>query len=78
MRTSNCYITSQNHGYAVDAKSLPEGWKTFFVNANDFSNEGIIHETKVSVAATTCKLALRCPLQRGHYLLSNRRSLLGR
>jgi Glutamine amidotransferase class-I len=51
MRTSNCYITSQNHGYAVDAKSLPEGWKTFFVNANDFSNEGIIHETKVSLPA---------------------------
>ncbi|KAG5187780.1 multifunctional pyrimidine synthesis protein [Tribonema minus] len=46
MRTSKCYITPQNHGYAVDAKSLPEGWKTFFVNANDFSNEGIIHETK--------------------------------
>ena len=50
MRTSNCYITSQNHGYAVDATTLPEGWKTFFVNANDFSNEGIIHITKVSIS----------------------------
>ncbi|CAM9712708.1 unnamed protein product [Chrysoparadoxa australica] len=46
MRTSKCYITSQNHGYAVDSSSLPAGWRTFFVNANDFTNEGIIHETK--------------------------------
>mmetsp|Transcript_10926 Transcript_10926/g.15524 ORF Transcript_10926/g.15524 Transcript_10926/m.15524 type:complete len:1494 (+) Transcript_10926:105-4586(+) len=46
MRTSQCYITPQNHGYAVDTKTLPDGWKTFFLNANDFSNEGIIHQTK--------------------------------
>ncbi|KAL3665461.1 hypothetical protein V7S43_009499 [Phytophthora oleae] len=46
MRTTRCYITPQNHGYAVDSNSLPEGWKTFFMNANDKSNEGIIHEHK--------------------------------
>lgn len=46
MRTTRCYITPQNHGYAVDSKSLPEGWKTFFLNANDHSNEGIIHDYK--------------------------------
>ncbi|RLN86983.1 hypothetical protein BBJ28_00018286, partial [Nothophytophthora sp. Chile5] len=46
MRTTRCYITPQNHGYAVDSKSLPAGWKTFFMNANDKSNEGIIHEYK--------------------------------
>lgn len=46
MRTTRCYITSQNHGYAVDSDSLPDGWKTFFLNANDHSNEGIIHEHK--------------------------------
>jgi carbamoyl-phosphate synthase large subunit len=46
MRTTKCYITPQNHGFAVDSKSLPDGWKSFFINANDFSNEGIIHETK--------------------------------
>jgi carbamoyl-phosphate synthase small subunit len=38
-----CYITSQNHGYAVDAKSLPKEWKVWFTNANDGSVEGIRH-----------------------------------
>ncbi|MBI4449606.1 glutamine-hydrolyzing carbamoyl-phosphate synthase small subunit, partial [Candidatus Uhrbacteria bacterium] len=33
--TERCIITSQNHGYAVDAESLPEGWKVWFTNAND-------------------------------------------
>ena len=45
LRTTKCYITPQNHGYAVDDETLPEGWKTFFLNANDMTNEGIIHET---------------------------------
>lgn len=44
--TKRCYITSQNHGYAVDAKTLPHGWKEWFVNANDSSNEGIRHLEK--------------------------------
>ncbi|KAK9694908.1 Carbamoyl-phosphate synthase, partial [Basidiobolus ranarum] len=48
MFTGRCYITSQNHGYAVDATSLPEDFKEFFVNANDGSNEGIIH-TKLPI-----------------------------
>ena len=39
--SGRCYITSQNHGYAVDAQSLPDGWAELFVNANDHSNEGI-------------------------------------
>jgi len=43
LRTARCFITSQNHGYAVDAKSLPADWKPLFLNANDVSNEGIIH-----------------------------------
>lgn len=41
--SGRCYITSQNHGYAVDAMSLPEDWEELFVNANDESNEGIRH-----------------------------------
>lgn len=45
MFTGRCWITSQNHGYAVDASSLPEGWNEWFVNANDGSNEGIVHST---------------------------------
>ena len=44
-KTGRCYITSQNHGYAVDTKSLPAGWSEWFVNANDNTNEGIIHES---------------------------------
>ncbi len=43
LRTSKCYITPQNHGFAVDNASLGEDWKPFFINANDKSNEGIIH-----------------------------------
>ena len=44
--TQRCYVTSQNHGYAVDSGSLPDGWQEWFVNANDGSNEGIRHEWK--------------------------------
>ena len=44
--TGNCFITSQNHGFAVDEKTLPEDWQPLFFNANDYSNEGIIHRTK--------------------------------
>ena len=43
LTSGRCYITSQNHGYAVVADSLPQPWKEFFVNANDGSNEGIYH-----------------------------------
>merc|ERR1719210_339266 len=44
MRTTRCYITPQNHGFAIDSKTLPAGWHQLMVNANDNSNEGIIHE----------------------------------
>lgn len=43
---SNCYVTSQNHGYEVDASTLNEEWREYFINLNDYSNEGIIHKTK--------------------------------
>lgn len=42
--TEKCYITSQNHGYAVDATTLDKDWKELFVNMNDGSNEGICHK----------------------------------
>jgi carbamoyl-phosphate synthase small subunit len=45
-KTKRCYITSQNHGYAVDEKTLPKGWKAWFRNANDGTVEGIKHVTK--------------------------------
>lgn len=41
--TERCYITSQNHGYALDTTSLPDDWDEWFVNANDGTNEGIRH-----------------------------------
>lgn len=43
--SGKCYITSQNHGYAVEASTLPEEWSELFVNANDGSNEGVQHAT---------------------------------
>ncbi len=44
--TKRCYITSQNHGYAIDDQTLPDDWKPWFFNANDGSNEGIRHSSK--------------------------------
>jgi len=44
--TQRCYITSQNHGYAVDEKTLPEDWIPWFRNNNDNTNEGIRHKHK--------------------------------
>eukprot|EP00438_Fugacium_kawagutii_P016909 Skav236266 [mRNA] locus=scaffold2289:21206:46077:+ [translate_table: standard] len=61
LRTQRCYITSQNHGFAVDQRTLPEpwsgatriiqsicqeSWMPLMVNANDGTNEGIIHSSK--------------------------------
>lgn len=43
--TDKCYITSQNHGYAVDASTLDKDWNELFVNMNDGSNEGVRHNT---------------------------------
>lgn len=44
--TKKCYITPQNHGYAIDSSTLPSDWNQYYINANDLSNEGIIHESK--------------------------------
>ena len=46
LRNGRCYITPQNHGFAVDATSLPPNWKPLFLNANDLTNEGIVHTSK--------------------------------
>ena len=46
MLSGKCYITSQNHGYAVNAETLPKEWAELFVNANDHSNEGIRHTSR--------------------------------
>uniref|UniRef100_A0A669E644 Carbamoyl-phosphate synthetase 2, aspartate transcarbamylase, and dihydroorotase n=1 Tax=Oreochromis niloticus TaxID=8128 RepID=A0A669E644_ORENI len=44
--TERCFITSQNHGFAVDPDTLPKDWDVLFTNANDHTNEGIVHNTK--------------------------------
>jgi carbamoyl-phosphate synthase small subunit len=43
-RTGRCYITSQNHGFAVDPKNLPKDWEVLLENANDGSVEGLRHK----------------------------------
>lgn len=44
--TNRCYITSQNHGFAIDMKTLSQDWEALFVNVNDQTCEGIKHKTK--------------------------------
>mgnify|MGYP004706852851 CR=1 FL=1 len=46
LTTGKCHITSQNHGYAVDASTLPSDYKEYFINLNDSSNEGMIHKER--------------------------------
>jgi len=41
--TGKCYVTTQNHGFTVDTKTLPGGWQSTFTNLNDSTNEGIKH-----------------------------------
>ena len=43
--TDKCFITSQNHGYAVKTDTLSSDWEPYFINMNDGSNEGIRHKT---------------------------------
>lgn len=40
--SKRCYLTTQNHGFAVG--EIPKGFKPWFTNANDRTNEGLIHE----------------------------------
>ncbi len=44
--TDNAYITSQNHGFAVDNKTLPADWEPLFININDDTNEGMRHKSR--------------------------------
>lgn len=50
IKTKKAIITSQNHGFAVDMKSLDSGWEEWFVNLNDNTNEGIRHKSKPFMA----------------------------
>ncbi|XP_076451011.1 carbamoyl-phosphate synthase [ammonia], mitochondrial-like [Babylonia areolata] len=46
VENGQAFITSQNHGFAIDSSTLPPDWKVLFVNANDKTNEGIMHTRK--------------------------------
>jgi len=64
--TGRCYITSQNHGYAVDEATLPSGWHSWFRNANDGSNEGMRHATKPFISVQFHPEAAPGPVDCGH------------
>jgi carbamoyl-phosphate synthase small subunit len=44
--TQKAYITSQNHGFAIDNNTLPEEWEPLYINLNDQTNEGMRHRSK--------------------------------
>ena len=44
--TNRCFVTSQNHGFAVDNSTLGTDWEPLFINMNDGTNEGIRHKTR--------------------------------
>ncbi|MCG8603563.1 glutamine-hydrolyzing carbamoyl-phosphate synthase small subunit [bacterium] len=64
--SKRCYITSQNHGFAVDERSLPPDWEPWFFNANDGSNEGIRHREKPFVGVQFHPEASPGPLDTGY------------
>ncbi len=63
--TPRIFITSQNHGYAVDTTSLPEGWEPWFTNANDGTNEGVRHRTKAVMGVQFHPEAMPGPVDTG-------------
>jgi carbamoyl-phosphate synthase small subunit len=44
--STQCFITSQNHGFAVDESTIPTGWEPLYRNLNDATNEGLRHRSK--------------------------------
>jgi carbamoyl-phosphate synthase small subunit len=63
--TKRCYITSQNHGYAVVNDSLPEGWEPWFINANDGTNEGMRHRSRPFMSVQFHPEAMPGPVDTG-------------
>ena len=60
--TDRCYVTSQNHGYAVDTTTLGSDWRELFVNMNDGSNEGIRHISNPWFTSQFHPEACSCPV----------------
>jgi carbamoyl-phosphate synthase small subunit len=44
--TNKAFLSSQNHGFAVDDNTIQENWEPYFINMNDQSNEGLRHQSK--------------------------------
>ena len=44
--TNKAYITSQNHGFAINNNTLSKDWEPLFINLNDNTNEGMRHKSK--------------------------------
>lgn len=63
--TDRCYITSQNHGYAIDVETLPADWESWFENAHDGTNEGIRHKTKPFMSVQFHPEAMPGPVDTG-------------
>lgn len=60
-----CFITSQNHGYAVDVATLPEGMEPWFTNLNDGTNEGLRHVSKPIMSVQFHPEAMPGPVDTG-------------
>lgn len=63
--SGRCYITSQNHGYAVDVSTLPQGFGPWFTNLNDGTNEGIRHHSKPIMSVQFHPEAMPGPVDTG-------------
>jgi len=63
--SKRCFITSQNHGYAVDVSTLAEGWEEWFINVNDGTNEGLRHKTKPIMSVQFHPEAMPGPVDTG-------------
>lgn len=63
--SKRCFITSQNHGYAVDTKTLPGEWEEWFINLNDGTNEGIRHKKKPVMSVQFHPEAMPGPVDTG-------------
>ena len=65
LSTGRVYISSQNHGYAVENESLPEGAQVSFVNTNDGTCEGVVYTRSPAFSVQFHPEACSGPLDTG-------------
>ena len=67
LTNNRVYISSQNHGYAVDGTSIdPKVAKEAFINVNDGTNEGLAYEGKTIFTVQFHPEACPGPLDSGY------------